>query len=48
MPGFNENVGRGTGSYFGLDATKKFLHENRLCSITRAHEVAMEGYDFTH
>lgn len=35
---------RGAGYLFGADITKKFVHENAIDLIARAHQLAMEGY----
>ena len=35
---------RGAGVYFGPDVTEKFLRDNNLKLLVRAHEVRMEGY----
>jgi serine/threonine-protein phosphatase 5 len=35
---------RGAGVYFGPDVTEKFLKQNNLTLLVRAHEVRMEGY----
>lgn len=35
---------RGAGWIFGEDATKKFLADNSIDLIVRAHQLAMDGY----
>ena len=35
---------RGAGYVFGEDVTKKFLHQNKIQYIARAHQLVMEGY----
>ncbi|KAL6042122.1 Serine/threonine-protein phosphatase 2A catalytic subunit beta isoform [Balamuthia mandrillaris] len=39
---------RGAGYIFGHDVSKKFNHANGLSWITRAHQLVMEGYQWTH
>ena len=35
---------RGAGYIFGEDVVEKFLHLNKLCHMSRAHQLCMEGY----
>jgi serine/threonine-protein phosphatase 4 catalytic subunit len=35
---------RGAGFQFGADVAEKFLHDNGLGMIARAHQLVMEGY----
>ena len=37
---------RGSGFIFGQNQTQKFLHDNKLKKITRAHQLANEGYKY--
>lgn len=39
---------RGAGYTFGEDVSEKFNKENCLSLITRAHQLAMEGYNWCH
>jgi serine/threonine-protein phosphatase 2A catalytic subunit len=39
---------RGAGYLFGQDVTEKFLHVNGLEMIARAHQLVMEGYNWSH
>ena len=39
---------RGAGYTFGQDITEQFLHTNNLNLISRAHQLAMDGYDWCH
>lgn len=39
---------RGAGFTFGEDVSEKFNKENCISLITRAHQVAMEGYNWCH
>ena len=39
---------RGAGYLFGVDPTKDFCYNNRLTFIARAHQLAMEGYQWHH
>lgn len=41
--GFRKST-RGVGYIFGADVSKKFAHLNNLVNITRAHQVANNGY----
>ena len=41
---FKENAVRGCGQRFGYEATKRFLEDNQLACIIRAHEVQASGY----
>lgn len=43
ITGYQESV-RGAGYIFGADATEKFLKDNNLEFMCRAHQVAQEGY----
>jgi len=36
---------RGSGYYFGVDATKKFTHINGIQTICRAHQLVKAGYE---
>ena len=42
--GFKNNETRGCSYFFGGEATRKFLKENDLVSIIRAHEAQKDGY----
>lgn len=42
--GWNLNIGRGIGYYFGSDISAKFNHHNGLKMIARAHQLMMNGY----
>eukprot|EP01090_Pellita_catalonica_P009565 TRINITY_DN2066_c0_g1_i1.p1 TRINITY_DN2066_c0_g1~~TRINITY_DN2066_c0_g1_i1.p1 ORF type:complete len:332 (+),score=28.13 TRINITY_DN2066_c0_g1_i1:41-1036(+) len=42
------NSPRGAGSTFGQDISKKFNHANGLTLIARAHQLVMEGYNWSH
>ena len=35
---------RGAGFVFGSEVVNKFLHQNNLTMIARAHQLVMEGY----
>jgi serine/threonine-protein phosphatase PPG1 len=35
---------RGAGYMFGIDVIDRFLHENGMTKILRAHQLCMEGY----
>jgi diadenosine tetraphosphatase ApaH/serine/threonine PP2A family protein phosphatase len=37
---------RGAGFLFGKEATKEFVHLNRLAVVTRSHQIAREGYQW--
>jgi diadenosine tetraphosphatase ApaH/serine/threonine PP2A family protein phosphatase len=37
---------RGAGYVFGGDVTRRFAALNRITHITRAHQLALQGYDF--
>ena len=39
---------RGAGHTFGGDISEKFLHENGLVMIARAHQLVVEGYNWCH
>mmetsp|Transcript_925 Transcript_925/g.2643 ORF Transcript_925/g.2643 Transcript_925/m.2643 type:complete len:308 (+) Transcript_925:137-1060(+) len=39
---------RGAGYTFGHDVSDKFNHENGFEFIVRAHQLVMEGYNWTH
>ncbi|ANB13782.1 phosphoprotein phosphatase 2A catalytic subunit PPH21 [Sugiyamaella lignohabitans] len=39
---------RGAGFTFGFDISSQFNHANSLSLIARAHQLIMEGYQFTH
>ena len=41
---FRSNETRGCSYFFGAEATRKFLKENDLVSIIRAHEAQKDGY----
>ncbi|KYQ88302.1 putative protein serine/threonine phosphatase [Tieghemostelium lacteum] len=41
--GFNEST-RGAGFTFGADIVQKFLHNNKMQHILRAHQLCMDGY----
>ncbi|KAJ8318203.1 hypothetical protein KUTeg_003294 [Tegillarca granosa] len=43
--GYNQ---RGCGCTFGQDITETFSYSNDLQLVSRAHQVAMEGYYFSH
>ncbi|KAJ3440301.1 serine/threonine-protein phosphatase pp2a-related [Anaeramoeba flamelloides] len=45
--GFSENT-RGVGCTFGQDITKKFLKNNNMELIIRAHQLQMGGYSIKH
>lgn len=39
---------RGAGYTFGADITQQFCHNNHLKTIARAHQMMMDGYNWTH
>jgi serine/threonine-protein phosphatase 2A catalytic subunit len=39
---------RFNGYFFGKDATKKFLDNNKLKLIIRGHQLCLDGYGFNH
>jgi serine/threonine-protein phosphatase 2A catalytic subunit len=39
---------RGAGYTFGQDLSEQFNHTNGLTLISRAHQLVMEGYNWTH
>ena len=39
---------RGAGYTFGQDITKQFNHVNNLKLISRAHQLAINGYNWSH
>jgi len=39
---------RGAGYTFGMDVTSQFCHKNNLKLISRAHQLVMEGYNWSH
>lgn len=39
---------RGAGYTFGQDISEKFIQSNGLQVITRAHQLIMEGYNWSH
>jgi len=39
---------RGAGYTFGQDISERFCHDNGLTLISRAHQLVMEGYNWTH
>ena len=39
---------RGAGYTFGKDISEQFNHTNNLTLIARAHQLVMEGYNWTH
>eukprot|EP00808_Paulinella_micropora_P015725 g80383.t1 len=39
---------RGAGYTFGQDISEQFNHHNQLTLIARAHQLVMEGYNWTH
>ena len=42
-PGFGFSA-RGAGYIFGEDVCEKFLHENKMNVIYRAHQLCKDGY----
>lgn len=46
--GVRENL-RGPGTFtFGADVTRRFMEQNSLRAIVRAHDVRMQGYSIEH
>ena len=45
--GFNVSP-RNAGYTFGEDVTEKFIYDNGLATIARAHQLVMAGYNWTH
>lgn len=41
---FEKNIGRECSFVFGARVLKKFLDENKFCTLVRAHEVQQKGY----
>lgn len=39
---------RGAGYTFGQDISEQFNHNNGLTLVSRAHQLVMEGYNWTH
>merc|ERR1711957_975125 len=39
---------RGAGYSFGQDISEQFNHANNLVRIARAHQLVMNGYNWTH
>ncbi len=39
---------RGAGYTFGQDVSEQFNHNNGLTLISRAHQLVMEGYNWSH
>jgi len=39
---------RGAGYTFGSDVSEDFIEKNQLTNIYRAHQLIMEGYNWTH
>ena len=39
---------RGAGYTFGQDITEQFNHVNGLVLVSRAHQLVMEGYNWSH
>ena len=39
---------RGAGYTFGQDISEKFIHENNIKLIARAHQLVMDGYNWVH
>eukprot|EP00923_Selenidium_pygospionis_P004977 GHVN01008260.1.p1 GENE.GHVN01008260.1~~GHVN01008260.1.p1 ORF type:complete len:409 (-),score=56.50 GHVN01008260.1:129-1355(-) len=46
-PGWNVSP-RGAGYVFGQDVSEQFLARNGLSMICRAHQLVMEGYNWSH
>ncbi len=42
--GFSKNTSRNCSYYYGKDELEKFLDNNNLLSLIRAHEVQFEGF----
>jgi diadenosine tetraphosphatase ApaH/serine/threonine PP2A family protein phosphatase len=38
--------GRGAGYVFGSDPVREFCHNNKIDLITRAHQLAMDGFEY--
>jgi serine/threonine-protein phosphatase 2B catalytic subunit len=41
---YRVNDVRGCSYFYGNDAVRKFLDDNSLISVIRAHEAQLEGY----
>jgi serine/threonine-protein phosphatase 2A catalytic subunit len=39
---------RGAGYIFGHDISSKFLHTNNITNICRAHQLVLQGYNWSH
>lgn len=39
---------RGAGYTFGADVSQRFNHNNGLVLVTRAHQLVMEGFNWSH
>jgi len=39
---------RGAGYTFGQDISEQFIHNNELNVVARAHQLVMEGYNWSH
>ena len=39
---------RGAGYTFGADVSEQFCHNNHLSLVSRAHQLVMEGYNWSH
>ena len=39
---------RGAGYTFGQDISEQFNHANGLALVARAHQLVMEGYNWSH
>eukprot|EP00035_Acanthoeca_spectabilis_P020677 m.434102 g.434102 ORF g.434102 m.434102 type:complete len:304 (+) comp17661_c0_seq1:174-1085(+) len=46
-PGWNVSA-RGAGYNFGQDISEAYNHKNGLTLISRAHQLVMEGYNWSH
>ncbi|CAG9321263.1 unnamed protein product [Blepharisma stoltei] len=44
IEGFRNNDVRGCSYFFGQEVTNKFLKDNEMISLIRAHEVQLDGY----